>query len=56
MNQKGKVSLSTLLMNIKQGWDLGDMSLSKLRELVMDKEACRAAIHRVAKSRARLSD
>ena len=33
-----------------------DMSLSELRELVMDREAWRAVIHGVAKSRARLSD
>ena len=33
-----------------------DMGLGELRELVMDREAWRAAIHGVAKSRARLSD
>ena len=36
--------------------DSMDMSLSELRELVLDREAWRAAIHGVTKSRTRLSD
>ena len=40
------------------GWitDSMDMCRSELRELVMDREAWRAAIHGVTKSRTRLSD
>ena len=40
------------------GWhhDSTDMSLSKLREVVMDKEPWRAAVHGVTKSQTRLSD
>ena len=36
--------------------DLMDMSLSKLQEFVMDREAWRAVIHGVTKSRTQLSD
>ena len=36
--------------------DSMDVSLSELREMVMDREAWRAAIHGVTKSRTRMSD
>ena len=36
--------------------DSMDMSLSKLQEVVLDREACRAAVHGIANSWTRLSD
>ena len=37
------------------GITVSDVSLSELRELVIDREACRAAVHGVAKNQTRLS-
>ena len=57
-------SLEGLMLKLKlqysdhlmPGVDSMGMSLSKLREIVKDREAWHAAVHRVAKSRAQLSD
>ena len=46
----------SLLLGRKAITNLDNMSLSKLRALVIDREAWRAAVHAVTKSHARVSD
>ena len=54
--QKMKIIPSGPITSWQIGGDTMDVSLSVLREFVMDREAWHAAIHGVAKSQTRLSD
>ena len=45
-----------IISSLRLGFDSMDVSLSELREMVMDREAWHAVIHGVAKSRTQLSD